>query len=92
MKKTDNLEELENLLIDLLKCSKDDLKDENGPDNIPNWDSITHMEMVSKIEDNFNIEFDVDEINEMETIGVIKKTLGKLILLYSSSIQNELVK
>ena len=77
MGKADNLEKLEGLLIDLLKCSKDDLKDENGPDNIPNWDSITHMEMVSKIEDNFNIEFDVDEINEMDTIGAIKKLLTK---------------
>ena len=71
------LKEFENLLTDILKCSKDDLKDENGPDQIPNWDSITHMEMVSKIEEAFNIQLDVDEINQIETIGAMKEVLKK---------------
>ncbi len=70
-----NIEKLESLVIDLLKCSKNDLKDENGPEQIPNWDSITHMELVSKIEEEFNIQFEVDEINGIENFGLLKKIL-----------------
>jgi acyl carrier protein len=77
MAKMNNLEELENLLTDVLNCSKADLKDENGPNKISNWDSITHMEMISKIEDKFSIQLDVDEINQIDTIGSIKNVLKK---------------
>jgi len=77
MIKINNLEELENLLTSVLNCSKADLKDENGPNKISNWDSITHMEMISKIEDKFNIQLDVDEINQIDTIGTLKKVLKK---------------
>jgi len=72
-----NISELENLLIDVLNCSKADLKDENGPNKISNWDSITHMDMVSRIEDKFNVQFDVDEISQIDTIGSIKSVLKK---------------
>ena len=72
-----NLENLEGLLVDTLTCSKDDLGDESGPDKLVNWDSITHMEMVSKLEEKFDIELDVDEINQMDTVGAIKEVLRK---------------
>ena len=77
MAKMNNLEELENLLIDILHCSKVELKDENGPNQISNWDSITHIEIISKLEDKFNIQLDVDEINQINNIGLIKDVLKK---------------
>lgn len=72
-----DLEKLENLIIDILKCSKSDLKDEHGPSEISNWDSITHMELISKIEEGFNIHLDVDEMNQIDTIGSMKGVLRK---------------
>tara|TARA_Y100000034_G_C6713089_1_gene315097 strand:+ start:423 stop:662 length:240 start_codon:yes stop_codon:yes gene_type:complete len=72
-----NLDKFEEVLRETLRCSKEDLKDENGPNEIVNWDSISHMEMTSKLEEKFDIELDVDEINQIETIGAIKDTLNK---------------
>jgi acyl carrier protein len=74
---TNFLDDFENLLVEVLRCSKNDLKDENGPTQISNWDSITHMELVSKIEEKFNLHLDVDEMNQMDTIGAIKNILRK---------------
>lgn len=79
-----NLEALESLLIDILKCSKEDLKDDNGPDNLINWDSITHMEMVSRIEEKFNINFDIDEINSIDSIGALKSALRNQKILLNN--------
>jgi acyl carrier protein len=73
----DNLKKLEKVLKKVLDCSADDLKDDNGPDQIVNWDSITHMELISKIEEEFDVEFDVDEINEIDKISSIKDALRK---------------
>lgn len=71
------ISDFEELLTGVFKCSKDELKDANGPNEIPNWDSISHMEMTSKLEEKFNIELDVDEINQMDSIGKIKEILKK---------------
>ena len=60
-----NLDKFEEVLRETLRCSKEDLKDENGPNEIVNWDSISHMEMTSKLEEKFDIELDVDEINQI---------------------------
>jgi acyl carrier protein len=72
-----NLKKIEDLLSDILKCSKDLLKDENGPNQISNWDSITHMELISKVEEAFEIQLDIDEINQIDTFGALKKVLKK---------------
>ena len=48
-----------------------------SPDDIEQWDSITHMDLCSKFEDAFEISLDVEDIAEMETIGQIKVILRK---------------
>ena len=54
-----------------------DIKDEMSPDDIEQWDSITHMDLCSKFEDTFDISLDVEDIAEMETIGQMKEILRK---------------
>ena len=41
------------------------------------WDSINHLQLVSELENEFDVEFEMDEIIAMETIGKIKELLGK---------------
>jgi acyl carrier protein len=72
-----NIKKIEDLLSGVLKCSKDLIQDTNGPNQISNWDSITHMELVSKVEEEFGIQFDIDEINQIDTIGALKNLLNK---------------
>ena len=54
-----------------------EIKDEMSPDDIEQWDSITHMDLCSKFEETFDISLDVEDIAEMETIGQIKEILRK---------------
>ncbi|MEO6731344.1 MAG: acyl carrier protein [Ferruginibacter sp.] len=37
------------------------------------WDSLTHMFFITKLEEAFDIELTGDEIADMQTIGDIKK-------------------
>jgi acyl carrier protein len=49
------------------------------PEDVPNWDSIGHMTLVSQLETEFGVQFDVDEIMEMSSaarIAEILKTKG----------------
>ena len=47
------------------------------PDEVELWDSITHMDLCAKLEEAFNINFDVEDISEMESIGQIKAILKR---------------
>lgn len=52
---------------------------ETGPDDVPNWDSVGHLSLVSTLERTFNISLDVDDIMEMENVrDIVRVVQSKL--------------
>jgi acyl carrier protein len=43
------------------------------PEDVPNWDSIGHMNLVFRIEQEFQLQLDVDEIMEMSSVRKISE-------------------
>jgi acyl carrier protein len=43
--------------------------------DIDNWDSLTHMILISQIENAFNIKFKLKELNKMNNIGALADLL-----------------
>ncbi len=41
------------------------------PEDVPSWDSIGHMNLVSNLEREFGLQFEVDEIMEMVSAAKI---------------------
>lgn len=37
--------------------------------DVDNWDSLTHMILISEIETEFNIKFKLKELNKMKNVG-----------------------
>lgn len=66
-------------LAELLKYSfninESETKDELRLMNFSEWDSMTHMFFITKLEEEYGIELTGDEIADMDTIGDIKKVL-----------------
>lgn len=73
-----NLEKFNKVISDALNI-KDvaNVSDEMGPDEIEDWDSLAHVELVAGLEGQFKISLDVVDISRMYTIGDIKKILKK---------------
>jgi len=46
------------------------------PKDIPAWDSLGHMSLVSSLEQTFGFNFDVDEVMEMENVSQIVRIIG----------------
>ena len=65
------------LISETFAIDKDDIKDECVPDDIGNWTSITHMELIAKFDQEFGVNLDVDEVTEMDSIGRMKEILQK---------------
>lgn len=49
------------------------------PDEVDGWDSLQHINLLSMLEDEFNIQFDVEQIVAMENVGDIAKSIRDLI-------------
>ena len=65
------LERVAKLFEDVLDCEPGVISKDTVPDDVPGWDSVGHMSLVSGLEDEFGVEFDVDDIMEMTTVAKI---------------------
>jgi acyl carrier protein len=45
------------------------------PKDIPAWDSMGHVSLVSSLEQTFGLSFDVDEVMEMENVRQIVRII-----------------
>ncbi len=55
-----------------------DIIDENWTsDDIPDWDSVGHLNLIMEIEKEFNIKIDIEEMFEVEKLGDINRILEK---------------
>ena len=48
-------------------------------DDIPEWDSFKHILLLTKIEKEFNIKFEVSDCIEMRSIPIIKSKILKYL-------------
>ncbi len=55
----------------------EDVTSNTVPDDVPKWDSLGHMNMVSALGKEFGLRFGVDEIMEMATVQDILDVLAK---------------
>jgi acyl carrier protein len=47
------------------------IRDDSSPDTIETWDSLQHLQLVLALEEEFGLQFSVDEIAAMQTVASI---------------------
>ena len=72
-----NLEKYKKTLIQCLSIEKKDFKDTIEYNEIPEWDSIGHMTLISGLEEEFNISIDTDDIVDFSSFKKGKEILEK---------------
>ena len=74
------LDRINQILISVLKHDKFELNDELTATDVEGWDSLTHMNIITEIENNFNIKFKLRELNKL-------KNMGSLVELIQSKVK-----
>lgn len=69
-------QKLKKLIADVLETTPDLIDDTISMENTDIWDSLKHMEMVTGIEENFEIELSAEEMMEMTSFEAIRRVLG----------------
>ena len=61
----------------IMGIAVEEIDEESSPDTIETWESISHMKLIAGLEEEFDIEFEEDEIVEMlnieQILSVIKR-------------------
>ena len=65
------------ILATTLKITREQFRNDTGPEDVGSWDSLAHLSLVAALEEAYDLEFDMDEISKMKTIGDIKQILVK---------------
>jgi acyl carrier protein len=60
------------------------ITDDASPDNIPDWDSLHHMNLIVALEEAFNIEFTDDQIIEMLNYKLLKSILEEHEIIFEN--------
>lgn len=71
------MERLNKTLCKVFRLKESEINSSLTMDNIETWDSLTHMDLITSLEENFQIEFSMDEIMNMIDIKTMKDTIRK---------------
>jgi acyl carrier protein len=57
--------------------SEVNINENTSKENLPEWDSINHLNLVVELEDRFNIQFSPDEIESMKSIVTLQEIIQR---------------
>ena len=66
---------LDSILKESFNASASEIKDEVRLMSFGEWDSLSHMFFITKLEETYGIELTGDEIADMQTVGDIRKVI-----------------
>lgn len=73
---------IEGLISEVLYIDESLINDDSGPESIEVWDSLGHINIITAIEEDFDIELSPEEITEITTVRDIKKLLTNKQIIF----------
>ena len=63
------------LVSDVLGVEVGAINDDSSPDTIASWDSVTHINLILALEDEFGVSLSDEDVMEMLSVGLIQRIL-----------------
>jgi acyl carrier protein len=68
-----------NIMASVFEVSVDDINDDSSPDTIENWDSLRHMNLITVLEEEFDIRLNDEQITEMMNFNLVIYTVNEAL-------------
>ncbi|MCP4218892.1 MAG: acyl carrier protein [bacterium] len=72
---------LEKIIREVFPIEEDTIDENWTSDDIPDWDSVGHLNLIMEIEKEFDIKIEIEEMFEVEKLGDITAILKKRSIL-----------
>lgn len=69
MERTEIIEKLTVVFHEVFNDNNIVLRDDMTAADVEKWDSLTHMLMISKVEQVFQVKFKLKDLNKLKTVG-----------------------
>ena len=79
MTKNGVLVKLTNIFREIFNDREIVIDNKTTAQDIDNWDSLTHMLLISKIEEEFEIKFKLKELNNLNNVGNLVEIINEKI-------------
>lgn len=79
MKKKIDLKFIKSIFKSALEIGNYKITMESRFEEVPDWDSLGHMRIISELEKKLNIEFEIEEIVDIDTVEKIINLVRKKI-------------
>lgn len=73
--------ELKTIMSNVFEIPLTDINNESSPDNLEQWDSLKHMELVIEVENYFRVDFPEE--------AIIESLNFELLLLWVNKLKND---
>ena len=73
------MEKINDILVRTFKIKPEDSVKNLSMDDVDKWDSLSHMDLIVRIEDELNIQISGDDIADMITFDAIRKVVSKYL-------------
>ncbi|MBL8214820.1 MAG: acyl carrier protein [Bryobacterales bacterium] len=70
-----NTQSVEAVVAQALGLPLAQVNDDSGPQSLPTWDSVTHLDILLSVEVEFGIKFTADEMITLLSVSAIKAAL-----------------
>jgi acyl carrier protein len=54
-----------------------EMRDDITAADVPGWDSLTHMTIITRIEKHFGVKFKLKEVNKLKNMGSLIELVGQ---------------
>lgn len=79
MERTEIMTRVQEIFRTVLQNESVVLTDETTAEDVPGWDSLTHVVIISEIEKHFGVRFSIREMLSWKTVGKMVDCVAKKI-------------
>ena len=69
MEREQIVEKIKNVISSVLKHDNFIITDDLRAEEVDGWDSLSHMVIITEIEDSFGVRFKLKELNKLQNMG-----------------------
>jgi acyl carrier protein len=73
------LDRVRSIAADVLEVPATKITPATSPENLDTWDSVHHLNLVLALEQEFNLQFEPEEIDQMKDVQHILDILGSKV-------------
>lgn len=73
------LDRVRGIAADILQVPVAEIGPDSSPESIATWDSVHHLNLVLALEQEFNLQFEPEEIDQIGNVGQIVQLVSRKV-------------